>query len=130
MSDSETIPTPRTDSQRSEHIGFFSCATVTATFARQLERELSKETEAKYRAMSCAADAIEENARLREITKRLQKIASAFLGWHSEELSIEAFREITAALIDANDILPTAEVTGGATTTNQLKQDNPSRSVD
>jgi len=32
-------PTPETDAAASPHIGFYSCATVTANFARQLERE-------------------------------------------------------------------------------------------
>ena len=31
--------TPETDAASSPHIGFFSCATVTAEFARRLERE-------------------------------------------------------------------------------------------
>ena len=32
-------PTPETDAAASPHIGFYSCATVTAGFARNLERE-------------------------------------------------------------------------------------------
>ena len=32
-------PTPDTDAKASPHIGFFSCATVPAEFARKLERE-------------------------------------------------------------------------------------------
>ena len=32
-------PTPETDAKASPHIGFFSCATVPAEFARKLERE-------------------------------------------------------------------------------------------
>jgi hypothetical protein len=32
-------PTPETDEKASPHIGFFSCATVPAEFARKLERE-------------------------------------------------------------------------------------------
>ncbi len=32
-------PTPETDEKASPHIGFYSCATVPAEFARQLERE-------------------------------------------------------------------------------------------
>jgi hypothetical protein len=35
-------PTPRTDRQSSEPIGFYSCSTVPASFARQLERELAQ----------------------------------------------------------------------------------------
>ena len=32
-------PTPETDAKASPHIGFYSCATVPANFARDLERE-------------------------------------------------------------------------------------------
>ena len=32
-------PTPETDGKASPHIGFYSCATVPADFARRLERE-------------------------------------------------------------------------------------------
>jgi hypothetical protein len=32
-------PTPETDQKAVPHIGFYSCATVPAEFARQLERE-------------------------------------------------------------------------------------------
>lgn len=32
-------PTPETDAKASPHIGFYSCATVPADFARRLERE-------------------------------------------------------------------------------------------
>lgn len=32
-------PTPETDAKASPHIGFYSCATVTADFARKLECE-------------------------------------------------------------------------------------------
>jgi hypothetical protein len=36
---SKTSDTPETDAKASTHIGFYSCATVTADFARRLERE-------------------------------------------------------------------------------------------
>jgi hypothetical protein len=36
-----TTDTPRTDAKSVDHIGFYSCATVTSDFARQLERELA-----------------------------------------------------------------------------------------
>ena len=35
-------PTPETDAAASPHIGFYSCATVTANFARRLEIERDK----------------------------------------------------------------------------------------
>lgn len=36
---SKTSDTPETDAKASTHIGFYSCATVPADFARRLERE-------------------------------------------------------------------------------------------
>jgi hypothetical protein len=36
-----TTDTPRTDANAVDHIGFYSCATVPASFARDLERELA-----------------------------------------------------------------------------------------
>jgi hypothetical protein len=58
--------TPETDAASSPHIGFFSCATVTAEFARRLERERDE---------------------AREIAYDLAVIASHFLGSHSFSLS-------------------------------------------
>ena len=37
-----TTDTPRTDATSVDHIGFYSCATVPASFARELERELAE----------------------------------------------------------------------------------------
>jgi hypothetical protein len=37
--------TPRTDNKAVEHIGFYSCATVPADLARNLERELNSTNE-------------------------------------------------------------------------------------
>jgi len=39
-------PTPETDAAASPHIGFYSCATVTANFARRLEIERDEAREA------------------------------------------------------------------------------------
>jgi hypothetical protein len=41
------LPTPETDAKASPHIGFYSCATVPANFARALERERDEARE-KY----------------------------------------------------------------------------------
>lgn len=47
-------PTPETDVKASPHIGFYSCATVPADFARRLERERdeSREELAAERALA------------------------------------------------------------------------------
>ena len=37
-------PTPRTNKKATNHIGFYTCATVPADFASQLERELTEKT--------------------------------------------------------------------------------------
>ncbi len=39
MTPTPSRPTPETDAKASPHIGFYSCATVPANFARALERE-------------------------------------------------------------------------------------------
>jgi len=41
-------PTPDTDQKAVPHIGFYSCATVPANFARQLERERDEAREELY----------------------------------------------------------------------------------
>jgi len=46
-----------------------------------------------------------ENAKLREILGRLQNCASALLGWHSDNMSLGAVREVTQAMKDAEEVL-------------------------
>jgi hypothetical protein len=58
--------TPETDAKASPHIGFFSCATVPADFARQLERERDE-------AREKATAAWTENLRLDAENRRLAK---------------------------------------------------------
>lgn len=54
--------TPETDAKASPHIGFYSCATVPAEFARKLERERDKAREdatnfyAKIGELECERD--------------------------------------------------------------------------
>jgi hypothetical protein len=45
-------PTPETDAAASPHIGFYSCATVTANFARRLEIERDEAREEAHRFRS------------------------------------------------------------------------------
>ena len=52
-----------------------------------------------------------ENQKLRNVANRLKKIASAYLGWYAGDMPIEAFREISGAVIDANDILSNDQIT-------------------
>jgi len=46
-------PTPETDAAASPHIGFYSCATVTANFARRLEieRDEARKEAHRFRAL-------------------------------------------------------------------------------
>jgi hypothetical protein len=67
--------TPETDAKASPHIGFFSCATVPAEFARRLERERD--------------EALEQNAKL-----------AAALKAERDELIYIAERAIDLAEID------------------------------
>jgi hypothetical protein len=45
-------PTPETDAAASPHIGFYSCATVTANFARRLELDRDEAREEAHRFRS------------------------------------------------------------------------------
>lgn len=76
--------TPRTDKLAGEWI---ACETVPASHARELERD---------------------NAKLRESVERLQKIASAFLGWHSDVINSGQRGEIVEAILAVNHILANA----------------------
>jgi len=52
--------TPETDAASSPHIGFFSCATVTAEFARRLERERDEAREAADNLVEYARQSLVE----------------------------------------------------------------------
>ena len=62
--------TPETDAKASPHIGFYSCATVPAEFARKLERERDEAREAMQYIAYCGLPArfLEDFAR--EFLKR------------------------------------------------------------
>ena len=62
--------TPRTDAKSVDHIGFYSCATVTSDFARQLERELavSLENQCKAQAEVARLNNTLENTRISRAT--------------------------------------------------------------
>lgn len=58
-------PTPETDVKACPHIGFYSCATVPADFARHLERERDEAREAAEKAKAFKRVLKEDNAKLR-----------------------------------------------------------------
>jgi len=77
----KTTDTPRTDENAVSHIGFYTCATVPADFARELERELEqakrdngiiitafalRNSELKEKAEAEVARLREENAELKQ----------------------------------------------------------------
>ena len=80
------ISTPKTDSKSSDHIGFWSCATVPSEFARELEREITShqhtitllekeiigltEERANWRMSSVCRELERENARLLDVCER------------------------------------------------------------
>ena len=54
-----------------------------------------------------------DNAKLLGSVERLQKIASAFLGWHSDVINSGQRGEIVEAILAANHILANAESSYG-----------------
>jgi hypothetical protein len=56
--------TPETDAKVSGHIGFYSCATVPAEFARKLERE---------RALRMIEPLAEQAVRIRELLEEAEQ---------------------------------------------------------
>jgi hypothetical protein len=78
--------TPRTDAKSVDHIGFYSCATVTSDFARQLERELAISLQNQCKAQA-------EVARLRSTMR-------AFINFMDENLGTTADWPMEAAFDD------------------------------
>jgi hypothetical protein len=74
--------TPETDAKASPHIGFFSCATVPAEFARSLERERDEairqrnETNrsSKYACYSYYQEKLKSERELNDLRDRLNEI--------------------------------------------------------
>ena len=68
--------TPETDAKASPHIGFFSCATVPADFARQLERERDEARDMVEKFTEQGLDLLDSNRTLkRERDAALDKIS-------------------------------------------------------
>jgi hypothetical protein len=57
--------TPETDAKASPHIGFFSCATVPADFARQLERERDEARDMVEKFTEQGLDLLDSNRTLK-----------------------------------------------------------------
>jgi hypothetical protein len=74
--------TPETDAAASPHIGFYSCATVTANFARRLEIERDEAREERENSRQSLGFALEELKEARSVADELSAIAARYLGWH------------------------------------------------
>ena len=94
-------PTPETDAKASPHIGFYSCATVPANFARALERERD--------------EAREENEAMREAIRVAHDSLKAIDNLHNDDFpsggdfsdtAIDALNKGNVALIKLQPFLP------------------------
>jgi hypothetical protein len=84
--------TPETDAKASPHIGFYSCATVPANFARALERERDEAREAfviatdqMVQAQCKTREALRERDEAREALRELWQTADAYIPQIDEE---------------------------------------------
>jgi hypothetical protein len=73
-------PTPETDAAASPHIGFYSCATVTANFARRLEIERDEAREDRENSRQSLAFALEELDEARKEAHRFRSLHYSHLG--------------------------------------------------
>ena len=79
--------TPKTDAKASPHIGFFSCATVPAEFARKLERERDEARQALADVEEYGTEEINAAIDLR------QKLATALVERDELREQLNALRE-------------------------------------
>jgi hypothetical protein len=72
--------TPETDERAVPHIGFYSCATVPAEFARNLERERDEAREERENSRQSLAFALEQLDEAREEAQRFRSLHYSHLG--------------------------------------------------
>jgi hypothetical protein len=72
--------TPDTDERAVPHIGFYSCATVPAEFARKLERERDEAREERENSRQSLAFALEELDEARKEAHRFRSLHYSHLG--------------------------------------------------
>ena len=72
--------TPDTDERAVPHIGFYSCATVPAEFARKLERERDEAREDRKNSRQSLAFALEELDEARKEAHRFRSLHYSHLG--------------------------------------------------
>ena len=71
--------TPETDAKASPHIGFYSCATVPADFARKLERERDEWYYKAHANVAFTLEARAERDEAREKAERYRLEANALM---------------------------------------------------
>ena len=76
-----TTPTPRTDAKAVAITGFYSCATVPADFARQLERELLTARDDAFNLVNELSKAGAEVERLRAELAKLKELLDEDSYW-------------------------------------------------
>ena len=72
--------TPDTDERAVPHIGFYSCATVPAEFARKLERERDEAREERENSRQSLGFALEELDEARKEAHRFRSLHYSHLG--------------------------------------------------
>ena len=89
-------PTPETDAAASPHIGFYSCATVTANFARRLEIERDEAREHLEHVKEYGTEEINASVDLR------QKLAQALVERDDAREAAHSFRSLYYAKTGIN----------------------------
>lgn len=104
-------PTPESDSKSSDHIGFWSCATVPTDFARKLERERDESRSWVKAAMESAAIASVTIAGLERERNQLRKVCDELVAAWTAYRVFPSFanEKLFAAAICSRNQLPRAQ---------------------
>ena len=96
-------PTPETDAKASPHIGFYSCATVPANFARALEQERDEAREALKHIEEYGTEEINAAVELR------QKVAQVLVDLDSmqdqRDLAMKVIKRLELERYEAREAL-------------------------
>ena len=96
-------PTPETDAKASPHIGFYSCATVPANFARALEQERDEAREALKHIEEYGTEEINAAVELR------QKLAQVLVDLDSmqdqRDLAMKVIKRLELERYEAREAL-------------------------
>jgi hypothetical protein len=98
-------PTPETDAAASPHIGFYSCATVTANFARRLEIERDEARAGREAYKQLAVKHAQDRDEAREELEEYRSIAENIGADKAVSEKEKAIRERNEALNKMADAL-------------------------